>query len=103
MDRLPTQQRSQMDTSFGGISSIQSTTERKETEISIAERIRRQRERQQEIDRQNQTGTQDLSGQQTQRGPNFGVDQTSQTQRWLGSSTQGQVHDRTQQQQVIGE
>ena len=36
-----------MDTSFGGISSIQAATERKETEISIAERIRRQRERQQ--------------------------------------------------------
>ena len=48
MDRLPTQQSDQMDTSFGGISSIQSSTERKETEISIAERIRRQRKRQQD-------------------------------------------------------
>ena len=46
MDRLPTQQGNQMDTSFGGISSIQSSTERKETEISVADRIRRQRERQ---------------------------------------------------------
>ena len=100
MDRLPTQRRDQMDTSFGGISSIQSTTERKQTEISIAERIRRQRERQQAIDRQNQNGTQTVSRRQTQRGGNLGVDQTSQTQQGLGSSMTSQVHDSTQQQQA---
>ena len=81
MDRLPTHRTGEIDTSFGGLSSIQPSTERKENEISIAERIRRQRERQQEIDRQNQNETQNASGQQTQRGPNLGVDQTSQTQQ----------------------
>ena len=99
MDWLPTQRRNQIDTSFVGISSIQSSTERKETEISIAERIRRQRERQQAIDRQSQNETQDVSGRQTQRGPNLGVDQTGQTQWGSGSSITGQVHDGTRQRQ----
>ena len=94
-DRLPTQ----MDTSFGGISSIQSMTERKETEISSAERARRQRERMQAADRQNQNATQDVSGRQTQRGGDLGVDQTGQTQRGLGSISTDRVHESTRQQQ----
>ena len=93
-----------MDTSFGGISSIQSITERKEAEISIAERIRRQRERQQAMDRQSQIGTQDAGGRQTQRGGNVGVDQSSQTQRVSGSITTSQVPIEHQLiNEVIGE
>ena len=61
--------------------------------------IRRQRERQQAQDRRNQNQTQYVSGQQTERGGNLGVDQTGQTQQGSGSTTLGQVVDSAIEQQ----
>ena len=85
-----------MDTSFGGISSIGSTTEQKEEQISIAERIRQQqRQSQQTTDRQDQNQTQNVSGRQTQRVQNIGVDQTGQTPQQSSTTPTAQRYTST--------